>query len=358
MWPDRRYLDLVGIEIPIVQAPMAGANLAGLAIAVSKAGGLGSLPCGMLTPEQARAEMNLIRQQTNRPYAVNFFCHTPPAPDEARERAWRARLAPYYAELGVDPSAPAAGGGRAPFDDAMGRLVVELRPRVVSFHYGLPEPAFVDRLKAAGFVIHSSATTVAEAVWLEAHGADAIIAQGWEAGGHRGMFLARDVAAQVGTLALVPQIVDAVRVPVVASGGISDARGIAAAFMLGASAAQIGTGYLLSPEARISAGFRTALRAARDDATALTNVMSGRPARGLANRVIREIGPMAPDAPEFPLASNALQPLRAKAEAEGSVDFSPLWAGQAAALARDRDAGRLTTFLAAEALALLKRLAA
>ena len=356
MWPNRRYLDLVGIDHPIIQAPMAGASLGAMAIAVSRAGGLGSLPCGMLNVEQTRAELNVIRQQTDRPINVNFFCHELPMPDDPRQRRWRDRLAPYYAELGVEPTLPASGGSRAPFDAAMCALVVEMRPRVASFHCGLPERGLVEQLKAAGCVIQSSATTVEEARWLEAHGADAIIVQGLEAGGHRGMFLASDLASQVGTFALVPQVADAVRVPVVAAGGIADARGIVAALALGASAVQIGTGYLLCPEAKISAPYRSALQSTRDDSTMLTNVFSGRPARSIINRLVREVGPISADAPPFPLASATVQPLRAKAEAQGSADFSPLLAGQAAALARELGAGDLTVALTTEAQTLLTKL--
>ena len=356
MWPNRRYLDLVGIDHPIIQAPMAGASQGAMAIAVSRAGGLGSLPCGMFNVEQARAELNVIRQQTDRPINANFFCHDLPVPDDARERRWRDRLAPYYAELGVEPTLPAGGSNRTPFDAAMCALVVDMRPRVVSFHYGLPERGLVEQLKAAGSVIQSSATTVEEARWLEAQGADAIVAQGLEAGGHRGMFLARDLASQVGTFALVPQVVDAVRVPVVAAGGIVDARGIVAALALGASAVQIGTGYLLCPEATISASYRSAIRSTRDDSTMLTNVFSGRPARSIVNRLMCEVGPISADAPPFPLAAATVQPLRAKAEAQGSGDFSPLLAGQAAGLAREVGAGELTVALATEAQSLLTKL--
>jgi nitronate monooxygenase len=358
MWPDRRYLDLVGIEHPIVQAPMAGANGRAMAVAVADAGGLGSLPCGMLTPEQTGTELGVVRQQTGRPVNANFFCHRAPTPDAARERAWRRRLAPYYAEIGLDPEAAGGGATRAPFDAAYCERVLAAPPRVVSFHYGLPEPALVERLKAAGCVIQSSATTVAEARWLEDHGADAIVAQGFEAGGHRGTFLGGDIAAQVGTLALVPQVVDAVRVPVIAAGGIADARGVAACLLLGASAVQLGTAYLFCPEAIISPGYRRALADAMDDGTVLTNVLSGRPARGLVNRIVREVGPLAPDAPEFPLAAAAVQPLRAAAEARGSADFTPLWAGQAARLGREMGAAELTRTLAAEAAALLRGRAA
>ena len=356
MWADRRYLDLVGITHPIIQAPMAGANLAPLAIAVSRAGGLGSLPCGMLNVEEARAQLDRIRAETDRAINVNFFCHTLPLPDAARESRWRQRLAAYYAEFGVAPSPAAGAPSRTPFDAAMCALLLEKRPRVVSFHYGLPQQALLQQLKTAGCVIQSSATTVEEARWLEGHGADAIIAQGLEAGGHRGMFLAREVASQVGTLALVPQVVDAVRVPVIAAGAIADARGIVAALALGASAVQIGTGYLLCPEATISAPYRSALRSAGDDRTMLTNVFSGRPARSIVNRFLREVGPINPEAPPFPLAAASLQPLRARAEASGSADFSPLLAGQAARLASEMAAGELTSALVRETQALLQRL--
>jgi len=358
MWPDRRYLDLVGISCPIIQAPMAGANRAQLAVAVSRAGGLGSLPCGMLSVAEARREFDGIRQQTDRPFNANFFCHSMPSPEPVRDSRWRARLAPYYAEFGLAPEPSRAAAGRTPFDAAMCALLLQLRPRVVSFHYGLPQPDLLRPLKAAGLLIQSSATTVEEATWLEAHGADAIIAQGLEAGGHRGMFLARDLGAQVGTFALVPQIVDAVGVPVIAAGGIADARGIVAALALGASAVQIGTGYLLCPEAQISPPYRAALRSAGDASTMLTNVFSGRAARSLANRLMRELGPISVEAPPFPLAAAATQPLRARAEAQGSADFSPLLAGQAAPLAREREAGELTLALASEAQSLLQRLGA
>lgn len=349
MWPDRRLLDLIGIELPIVQAPMAGANGAAMAIAVSEAGGLGSLPCAMLDVDAARAEIGIVRQRTAKPLNVNFFCHTPPAPDPAREAAWRARLAAYYGELGLDASAEAPAVRRAPFDTSMCELVEELAPEVVSFHFGLPEPGLLGRVKDAGIRVLASATTVEEARWLEANGCDAIIAQGVEAGGHRGMFLTDDIAAQAGTFALVPQVVDAVDVPVIATGGIADGRGIAAAFALGAAGAQIGTAYLFTPEALISDLHRAALGTARDDGTALTNLFSGRPARGLVNRLMRELGPMSEVVPPFPTAAAALAPLKATAEAAGAGDFSPFWAGQAGGLGREAAAGDLTRQLAEDA---------
>jgi nitronate monooxygenase len=358
MWPDRRLIDLFGIELPIVLAPMAGAMDADLAAEVSAAGGLGSLPGAMLTPAALREQFAKVRARTDKPVNVNFFCHQPPALNNAREARWRDRLAPYYRELGIDPAAPVPSSNRAPFDAAFCDVIEELRPQVVSFHFGLPAAELVARVKAAGCRVICSATTTAEAVALERAGVDAVIAQGYEAGGHRGMFLTDNLAAQAGTFALVPQVVDAVKVPVIAAGGIADARGIAAAFALGAAGVQIGTAYLRCPESKISPLHRAALKSAADDSTVLTNLMTGRLARGIINRLIREVGPINDGAPEFPLAAGALAPLRAKAEAAGSGDFSPLWSGQAAALGREMPAGELTRTLAAEAQALLRRLAA
>jgi nitronate monooxygenase len=356
MWPDRRLIDLLKVELPILLAPMAGAMDWELACAVSEAGGLGSLPSAMLAPDRLREQVARFRERSKKPVNLNFFCHTPPVPNNAREAEWRERLAPYYRELGIDPAAPVPSSNRAPFDAALCAAVEETRPEVVSFHFGLPERPLMERVKAAGCVVLSSATTAAEARWLERNGVDAVIAQGSEAGGHRGMFLTDDIATQAGTFELVPQVVDAVKIPVIAAGGIADARGIAAAFALGAAGAQIGTAYLWAPESKISAPHRSALAEVRDDGTAVTNQMTGRPARGIVNRVMREFGPMSPLAPEFPLAGGALAPLRAKAEAQGSGDFSPLWAGQAAALGRAVPAGELTRRLAAEAQELLRSL--
>ncbi len=357
MWPDRRLLDLIGIELPIIQAPMAGANGSAMVIAASEAGGLGSLPCAMLDTAQAQEEIGIIRRRTTKPFNVNFFCHTPPKPDPDRDAAWKARLAAYYTELGLDASASAPAVVRAPFDEAMCEIVEEHKPEVVSFHFGLPEQGLLGHVKASGCLVLSSATTVEEAQWLEDHGCDAIIAQGYEAGGHRGMFLTDDIATQPGTFALVPQVVDAVHVPVIAAGGIADGRGIAAAFALGAAGVQIGTAYLFTPESLITDLHRAALRAARDSQSVLTNVFSGRPARGLVNRVMRELGPMSDLAPAFPTAGNALALLKAKAEAAGATDFSSLWSGQAASLGREIDSGGLTQQLAADAEQRLRALA-
>src|SRR6266481_3329632 len=356
MWPDNRLIDLFEIEHPIILAPMAGAMDAELAAEVSAAGGLGSLPCAMLTPAQLRDQFAKIRARTVKPVNVNFFCHTAPIPNNAREARWRDTLRPYYEELGIDPTAPAPTSNRAPFDAAFCEVIEELRPPVVSFHFGLPADELLRRVKAAGCRVISSATTTAEAIWLEQRGVDAVIAQGYEAGGHRGMFLTDNIAAQVGTFALVPQIVDSVKVPVIAAGGIGDARGIAAAFALGACGVQIGTAYLHCPEAKIAAPHRAAMHVARDDATTITNLMTGRPARGFINRIMCEVGPISDVVPQFPLAAGGLAPLRMKAEAAGSGDFSPMWAGQAAALGRALPAGELTRKLAAEALERMRAL--
>jgi len=339
---------LLGIELPIVQAPMAGVQGSSLTIAVSNAGGLGSLPCAMLSLEAMRKELTAIKAQTPKPFNVNFFCHAPPAPSAEREAGWRAALAPYYKEYGIDVGSISAGPGRSPFSAEAADALAEFKPPVVSFHFGLPPADLLARVRALGAKILSSATTVEEARWLEAQGVDAIIAQGIEAGGHRGIFLSEDLNTQVGTFALLPQIVRAVKLPVIAAGGIADAKGVAAAMALGAVAVQIGTSYLLCPEATTSAVHRAALKSAAARHTALTNLFSGRPARGIVNRVMRELGPLSTAAPSFPLATSAIAPLRAKAEHQGCGDFSPLWSGQNASGCKEIPAADLTRELAAK----------
>jgi nitronate monooxygenase len=339
------FAGLVGIEHPIVQAPMAGVQGSALVTAVSNAGGLGSLPCALLSLDVLEAELSAIVAHTSNPYNVNFFCHAAPEPDAAREAEWKRALSPYYAEYGIDPNTIESGPGRMPFSHDVADVVEPFRPPVVSFHFGLPSSDLLARVRSWGAKILSSATTVDEARWLEARGVDGVIAQGVEAGGHRGMFLSTDLDTQVGTFALVPQVAAAVKIPVVAAGGIVDRRGVDAAVSLGAVAAQVGTAYMLCPEATTSPMHRAAIASGRGY-TALTNVFTGRPARGIVNRIVRELGPMSDLAPAFPLATPAVLALRAVAERSGKDDFSPLWCGQNPTGAREVAAATLTLELA------------
>ena len=348
----RSFTARLGLELPLIQAPMAGYQGGAMATAVAGAGALGSLPGAAMTPQALREAVGQMRKLGGVPVNLNFFCHAVPAPDPAREAAWREALRPYFDELGVSPSAIQNGPGRLPFNEDAVAVVEEVRPAVVSFHFGLPPAPLLERVRRAGAQVWSSATTVAEARWLAAHGVDAIIAQGVEAGGHRGVFLPEgqpiDLGGQLRMLSLLTGILEAVRVPVIATGGIADADGVATALRMGASAAQIGTAFLLCDEATTSAVHRAALQseAARD--TALTNLFSGRPARGIVNRLMRELGPLSDVAPAFPTAVNAIAPLRAASEQAGRGDFSPLWAGMDVSGCRAIPAAQLVKQLAAK----------
>jgi nitronate monooxygenase len=343
-----RFTDLLQIELPIIQAPMAGVQTSPLCIAVSNAGGLGSLPCAMLTADTLRTELQAIQTHCKRPYNVNFFCHQPPIIDPQREHNWRVALGPYFKEFGINPDEVPAGPGRAPFSDAMCDVLEDFKPPVVSFHFGLPSAPLLERVRSWGAKIMSSATTVEEALWLESKGVDAVIAQGLEAGGHRGMFLTEDITSQISTFALLPQIVARVKIPVIAAGGIADANGVAAVLNLGAAAAQVGTAYLMCHESTTSGVHRQALQSQAVHHTALTNLFTGRPARGIVNRIMRELGPISSEVPSFPLATAAIAPIRAKAEEMGSGDFSPLWSGQNASGCKDIAAADLTLELASK----------
>ena len=342
-----KLTDFLGIELPIIQAPMAGAQGSAMAVAVSNAGGLGSVPCAMLNAEGLRKELAVMKAQTGKPFNVNFFCHANPTVDAGREARWRAALTPYYKQYGIDPASVPSGPGRAPFSADFADVLEEQQPAVVSFHFGLPPAQLLARVKTWRSKIFCSATTVDEARWLEAHGVDAVIAQGVEAGGHRGIFLSENLTTQVGTLALVPQVVRAVKIPVIAAGGIADAQGVAAAMALGAAGVQCGTAFLLCPEATITAVHRQALKSEAARHTALTNLFTGRPARGIVNRIMKELGPISDLPPQFPLATSAIGALRARSEAEGSGDFSPLWSGQNATGCKEIPAAQLTRELAA-----------
>ncbi|MCZ2292941.1 MAG: nitronate monooxygenase [Burkholderiales bacterium] len=332
----------LGLAAPVIQAPMAGVQGHALAATVCEAGGLGFIPAAMLSPEGLRAEIEALRARSSRAFGVNFFCHRNPEPDAAREQRWRQRLAPYYREYGLDPDQAPSGAMRAPFSDALAEIVEPLRPPVVSFHFGLPEAALLARVKRWGSLVMASATTVDEARWLEGRGVDVVIAQGLEAGGHRGHFLDADLTRQSGVFSLLPLVVRAVSVPVVAAGGIGDAATIAAARALGAAGVQIGSAYLKTPEATTSPLHRALLGTEAASHTAITNLFSGRPARAIVNRLMRECGPLCDEVPAFPLAPAALAPLREAAQARGCSDFSSLWAGQYAATCREAPAAQLT----------------
>ena len=350
-WPDRRLIDKLDLSCPIFLAPMAGAGGVDLALAVTRAGGLGALPCALLSPDQIVEQARTFRAAGERPLNLNFFCHTPPNPSPDAEIQWREALAPFFKELDLDPLETVAGAQRAPFDAAYAEAVETVRPAVVSFHFGLPAADLLRRVRATGALVISSATTVEEARWLATQGCDGIIAMGSEAGGHRASFLTSDMSAQPGLFALLPQVVDAVDVPVIAAGAIADGRGVAAALALGAAAVQIGTAYLRSPQALTSEVHRAALAGVPDDGTAITNLFTGRPARSIRNRLVETLGPLSDLPPAFPLAASALAPLRARAPEA----FGPLWSGQAAPLARAEDAEAITRRIAGDAL---KRLAA
>jgi nitronate monooxygenase len=343
-------VERLSVEHPILLAPMAGAGGVELAIAVARGGGLAALPCGMATPERIESEVARFRAAVDAPLNLNFFCHG--LPEATDDGAWRALLAPYYDELGVGPGDPPPL--RRPFSGEWAELVERVRPEVVSFHFGLPAPALLDRVRAAGAFVIGNATSLAEGRWLVERGADSVIAQGWEAGGHSGYFLT-DAPEQIGLFALVRLLSETLPVPVIAAGGIMDGRGIAAALTLGASAVQLGTAFLASPESLIAPPYRAALASARAERTVMTNLFSGRAARGVRNRLIEELGAINPAAPPYPYASAALAPLRKAAEALGRDDFTPLWAGQGAPLARAEAATVTVEWLAREALKELSR---
>jgi nitronate monooxygenase len=316
---------VIGIKFPLIQAPMAGVQDSALAIAVSRAGGLGSLPAAMLDAASLRHELQKL-QSSGLPYNVNFFCHQTSTPIQAAESKWQKALQPYYQEFGIDPASISTTAGRRPFDEEMAEVLEEFSPKVVSFHFGLPSPSLLARVKARGAWVMSSATALDEARWLVAHGADGVIAQGLEAGGHRGHFLDRDVSRQANTLDLLKQLSANIDVPIIAAGGIAHAQDVQTAMAAGASAVQVGTTFLLCHEAKTSALHRARLRDANAP-TALTNLFTGGLARGMFNRVMQELGPQNEAAPQFPLATQAIAPLRSKAEAKHLDDFTPLWSG-------------------------------
>jgi nitronate monooxygenase len=338
--------DFLGTDLPIIQSPMAGVQDSALTIAVSSAGGLGSLPCALLNIDELRAELNTITQQSDKPFSANFFCHQLPEIDVDREAKWRAELKPYFVELGIEVDNIPTKPKFEPFNNLMADVLEDYKPAVISFHFGLPSTDLVNRVKSWGSTIIASATTVAEAQWLEENGADVIIAQGLEAGGHRGIFLSDDLTTQVGTFSLLPQIVQKVKLPVIAAGGIADAAGVVSALSLGASAVQVGTAYLLCTETNTSLIHRAAIKSEESQHTAITNLFSGRPARSIVNRIMREIGPINQNTSIFPLALNAISAVKKQAESTGIGDFSSLWCGQNATGCREISAATMTKELA------------
>ncbi|WP_411287875.1 NAD(P)H-dependent flavin oxidoreductase [Phenylobacterium sp.] len=330
---------LDGLPIPIIQAPMAGATTGAIALAVSQAGGLGSLAAAGLTPEEIEAGVAALKRETSRPFAVNLLVAPSDTPDAGVVAAALARLAPWYAQAGAP--LPAAPNRFAHDFQAQLAALTRAPPPVASFAFDLIDRAQVEALHAAGSYVVGTANTVAEArAWAEV-GADGICAQGFEAGGHRGNFLAETEASLVGTLALVATVRDAVDLPLIAAGGIMDGRGVAAALALGANAVQMGTAFLLSDQAATSAAWREAIAAAPDDPTRLTRAFTGRHARGLENRFMREMRPLEDAVPAYPVQNRLTGPLRAAAEAAGDAQMMSVWAGQAVALAGPGDAGDL-----------------
>jgi nitronate monooxygenase len=348
MWQDTRLTELLGLEVPIIQAPMLGSTTPALAAAVSNAGGLGSIGGAAMTADQVKGLGAELRALSNGAFNLNFFAHRAPKRDEAARRRAADRLEPWYArfELGappVDLKEP-----WPPFGEAVLEALLVLAPPVVSFHFGLPEGNAVARLQATGSRVICTATTVAEARSLEADGVDAIIAQGWEAGGHRGAFEIEGDDVGVGLMSLLPQMVDAVAVPVIAAGGIADGRGIAAALMLGASGVQMGTAFLSCPETNIPDIHRRGLAEATDESTRLTRAHSGRPARGRNTRYFAEMAKHAPALPEFPLMYSLSAPLRSAEDTDQSLDFQFLLYGQSAPMGRSLPASELMARLVDE----------
>lgn len=337
---------LLGIRHPIIQAPMVGVSTPQLAAAVSEAGGLGSLGLGASTPAQARELIAQTRALTDKPFNLNLFCHVPATADVAREQAWLECLRPLFAEFTAEPPAQLREIYLSFLaDPAMLEVLLEQRPAVVSFHFGLPPHAWIESLKAAGVRLLACVTTLEEARLAEVSGVDALVAQGIEAGGHRGVFVPEQGDIGLSTLALVRLLAQQSRLPIIAAGGIMDGAGIKAALALGAAGAQLGTAFVLCPESAANAAYRAALKGEKAAHTAITANISGRPARGLPNRLYGDLGAALPD---YPICYDAAKALHAAASAQGNHDFAAQWAGQGAPLARELPAGELVAALVEE----------
>jgi nitronate monooxygenase len=353
---ETRFTQLIGIRYPIIQAPMAGgATTPDLVAAVCNSGGLGSFAAGILSPEGIRPGIAEIRRRTDRPFGVNLFVLDPPNPNPdpahlAQAMEW---LEPFRRELGLPPAA-APTRYCEPFADQVA-AVLEARPPVVSFAFGLLDPSRVAEFKAAGSLVVGTATTVAEARAWASVGADAVCAQGVEAGGHRGTFLSDFDGAMIGTLALVPQVADAVKIPVIVAGGIMDGRGIAAALILGAAACQLGTAFLTCPEAGIPPVWKDLLQRTTDDGTQITRVFSGRPARALANDFIKRMRAHEDEVPPYPIQNALTMDIRQAAAQANRPEYLSLYAGQAAGLSRGLPAADLIARLVEETEEVLRQ---
>ncbi|WP_129139396.1 NAD(P)H-dependent flavin oxidoreductase [Modicisalibacter coralii] len=341
--------DRLGIQ-PIIQAPMAGVATPELAAAVSNAGGLGSLGIGASSVEQARSMIERTQALTSRPFNVNVFCHAPAVRDAAREAAWLAHLAPLFRESGGEPPTGLEEIYRSFLEDeAAFEMLLETRPAVVSFHFGLPSEARIRALREAGIYTLATATNLQEAREIQARGVDAIVAQGDEAGGHRGCFDPQADDERLSMAVLVRRLVKELALPIVAAGGIMDGQGIRAALALGASAAQLGTAFILCPESAANDGYCSTLKSERAETTRMTTTLSGRPARGILNRLIRHADAMPETMPPaYPVAYDAAKRLNAAAAGLGHHEFAAHWAGQSAPLAREFPAGELVSQLIQE----------
>ena len=350
MWNSSRFSERLGLEYPIVQAPMIlQKSLVPLASAVSNAGGLGSLGCAEMSVGELGQRIAEMKHLTDKPFNLNFFLHSKPAFDPSLDKQARALVAPFYQALGLDLPNNASATEAETFDTDKLDLLIEQVPAMVSFHFGCPDPSVIGKLKGAGIVVAATATTVKEAITLERAGVDVVVAQGWEAGGHRGSFVSDYEDVGVGTLALVPQVSDAVDCLVVASGGIADGRGIVACRALGADAVWMGTAFLTCTETPITEVHRNALMAAKDDDTHLSRAFSGRPCRARRTPYSTQLAQGRPEFPAFPLMYNYSSPIKRHGIAKDDLDYQFLLYGQAAALNKERSAEQLIKELAKEA---------
>lgn len=334
MFSNNKLAKILGTQYPVIQAPMAGASTPLMAAAAANSGCVGSLGCAMMSPQIYNQNFDACRAQSDGVFNMNFFCHAPHNDDLDKAKMAIQKLTSFYKELGLG-DVPQVKPTHFPFGEEMLEAVLKSRPQIVSFHFGLPPSHIVNALKSAGSLILSSATTREEAIDLEKRGADIIVAQGWEAGGHQGYYL-RSESSKIGLMSLLPQVVDSVSVPVIAAGGIGDGRGVAGALMLGASGVQLGTSFLTCIESEIAGVYKEALMKANGEDTEMTRAFSGRPARGITNKYIDLMRALDNDLPDFPLMNTLTGPLKGASAKQGNADFMSLWAGQSVGLVAEK----------------------